>query len=80
MAIVMEKVQGSSLIAATGHDPETNLMHIEFTDGSTHAYKNVPAALHTHLRAGGDLGSVGKTFHREVRGLFESEPVVKEEG
>lgn len=68
----MQKVEGSTLIAATGHDPDTNKMAIEFNDGAVHEYANVPAAVHEHLRAGGDVGSVGKTFHSTIKGVFES--------
>jgi hypothetical protein len=77
--IPLEAIEGSTLVAATGHDAETGVMHIQFQDGSVHAYAGVSAEVHARLRSGGDLGSVGKTFHREIKGTFPSTPLAESE-
>lgn len=54
----------SSNIAAIGHDPDTNELHVRFHSGATHIYSGVTAAQHAAL-VGAD--SVGKHFMAHVR-------------
>lgn len=64
----LDPVFGSSNIAATGHDPATNTLHVRFTSGHTYSYDGVSAAEHSALRA---APSVGSHFHKFIRSKYE---------
>lgn len=54
----------SSSIAAMGHDPAKNELHVKFKAGATYVYSGVDAAKHQQL-----LGapSIGKHFQQHIR-------------
>lgn len=54
----------SSNIAAVGHDPSTNELHVQFKSGGTHIYSGVTAEDHNDLIA---AESIGSHFHRHIR-------------
>ena len=54
----------SSQIAATGHDPAINKMHVQFKGGSTYSYDNVTAKQHEDLR---NAVSIGKHFGKHFK-------------
>lgn len=62
----------SSNIAAIGHDPATNELHVQFKSGATHVFSGVTAEQHEAMR---DAESVGKHFHAHVKGKFDSRKV-----
>lgn len=56
----------SALIAAHGHDPETNTLRLKFKNGSqeTHDYANFTAEHYVDMTGS---GSIGKWFHANLR-------------
>lgn len=59
----------SSNIRSVGHDPEKNVLEVEFTNGGLYQYADVPAKVHEEL-IGAD--SVGKYFGANVRNSFKA--------
>lgn len=59
----------SSNIAAIGHDPKTNELHVKFKTGATHIYSGVSAEKHAALLA---AESIGSHFHHNIRNQHES--------
>ncbi len=62
----------SSNIAAIGHNPATNELHVQFKTGATHIYSGVTAEQHEAMR---DAESVGKHFHAHIKNKHESRKV-----
>lgn len=62
----------SSNIAAIGHDPATNTLHVQFKDGPTWKYDGVTPEQHAAL-IGAD--SIGSHFHKNIKGAFNSSKV-----
>jgi hypothetical protein len=65
MNIDMQPLDGSSTIAATGHDAKSETLRIQFHSGGVYDYSGVPAEKHAALR---NAASAGKHFHRHIRG------------
>lgn len=61
--IELQPVDGSSVIAATGHDPASDTMHVEFHSGALHEYDDVSAEEHAALVG---APSVGQHFGTHV--------------
>jgi lysyl-tRNA synthetase class 2 len=62
----------SSNIASVSHDDSTDTLTVDFTDGSTYEYMNVPASVYRAFMA---AGSAGQFFHRQVKGRYQYESV-----
>lgn len=62
----------SSQIAAIGHDPETNEMHVQFHSGATHVYAGVTAEKHAAMMG---AESIGAHFHEHVRNRHDQRRV-----
>lgn len=62
----------SGLIHAIGHDPETNLLYVQFKakagPGSIYSYPNVPAEKHAAMMA---AESIGKHFGAHIKDKAE---------
>lgn len=55
----------SSTIAAVGHDPQGNELHVRFkSGGAVYVYSGVDAAKHAALM---NAESLGKHFHAEIK-------------
>lgn len=67
----MRRVESSN-IKAVGYDPATKRLRVEFGSGSTYEYSGVSATTHEGL-VGAE--SVGKYFHRHVRGAHKGKAV-----
>jgi hypothetical protein len=66
----IDDVAGSTAIAAVGHDPETNTLHVRFHSGRTYAYPGVSAEAHGKFM---DAESLGKHFSKHIRPLGGTE-------
>jgi hypothetical protein len=68
--VELQPIHGSSNIAATGHDPDTNTLYVQFHSGKVWGYEGHDAAAHRRLRA---APSVGGHFHAHIKpsGGFE---------
>ncbi len=62
----MNDVDGSTAIAAVGHDPETNTLHVQFHSGRTYAYPDVSTEAHSQFL---DADSMGSHFAKHIRPL-----------
>jgi hypothetical protein len=62
----------SSNINAVGYDSEKSEMTVEFKSGGTYVYFNVDPSIHAQFVGS---PSIGKFFHSNIRGQFESEKV-----
>jgi len=60
----------SSHIGQVDFDESTDTLTIEFTDGRTYDYLNVPAQVARQFQA---AGSAGQFFHRHIRGRYAEE-------
>ena len=60
----------SSNIAAIGHDPSTKTMAVQFKGSGIYHFRDVPAELFDKML---NSESVGKFFHSNIRGKFDSE-------
>lgn len=60
----------SSNIASATYDPDVETLTIEFRDGSTYAYYNVPRPIYRGLTA---AGSAGQYFIRQIKGRYAYE-------
>lgn len=63
----MKPVESSS-IAAIGHDPETNELHVQFKNGKTYTHYDVPATSHELLMG---ASSIGAHYNAHIKGRFE---------
>ncbi len=59
----------SSNIAAVGYDPDTSKLVVEFHNGSTYEYENVPEDEFDSLVRS---SSVGSYFQNNIRNSFDS--------
>lgn len=59
----------SSMVEATGYDPLTKTLAVQFRGGKTYHYDNVPTEV---VDAMGKAESVGKFIGAHVRGKFET--------
>lgn len=66
--MIMERVN-SAAIRAVGHDPGSNVLRIEFTNGNTHEYFGVTADQHRELM---ESDSLGRHFGQKIRHVFTS--------
>ena len=55
----------STNIISIGHDPETNVLEIEFKGGGVYSYEGVSAEKASALLA---ADSIGSHFHKHIRG------------
>lgn len=53
----MKPVSRKSHIVATGHDPQTRTMRVEFPNGTAYEWDDVTPAQHAALRAASSIGS-----------------------
>ena len=58
----------SSAIKSVGHDPETNMMEVEFQSGHVYTYKDVPEEAHADFISS---TSIGKHFNNHIQGNYE---------
>lgn len=64
----MDMVQvTSSTIARIGYDAESLLLRIEFLNGTTYEYFDIPATVHAELMGS---PSIGKYFNTAIRGHY----------
>lgn len=60
----------SSNIASVGYDAESETLHVQFLNGSSYAYKGVPAHEFAALKA---APSVGAHLHKKIKGIYPHE-------
>ncbi len=60
----------SSNIAAVGYDAESQTVYVQFLNGSTYAYKGVPAHEFENLRT---AASVGSYLNRNFKNIYPYE-------
>jgi hypothetical protein len=60
----------SSNVASVGHDPNRNILDVEFRDGSLYRYFGVPTALFLDLVGASSIGSFLAT---EIKGIYRFE-------
>lgn len=58
----------SSNISAIGHNPYTNTMRVQFANGNTYAYHDVPRDVHEALV---NADSVGSHFSQNIRNAYK---------
>jgi len=63
---------GSSNLASIGYDEDTEILEIEFLNGSVYEYKNIPIGIYNQLMGAGSQGSF---FNHEIRNLFPYEKI-----
>lgn len=66
----MKSIDRSSTIEAVEYEPARQLLKIKFKSGGTYHFEAVPAAEHQKLIT---AESVGKYFHKHIKGSFKSE-------
>lgn len=64
------KPLASSNLAAAGYDAEAQTLTIEFHNGETYDYFNVPQGVYAGLMG---AGSAGQYFARQIKGRFSYE-------
>lgn len=62
----------SSNLAAIGYDENTEILEVEFLNGSVYEYRNVPLVIYQELMAAPSHGSF---FNREIRLSFPYEKI-----
>lgn len=65
----MTPVDRSSTIEAIEYAPATQLLKVKFKSGGTYHFEAVPPAEHQKLMT---AQSIGKHFHRHIKGAFKS--------
>lgn len=63
---------GSSNLVQATYNRDSEDLTIQFQDGSSYLYRNVPAGTYRGLTL---AGSAGAYFHRHIRSRFMSEKV-----
>jgi hypothetical protein len=63
MMPALQPIQGSSNVAATGHDAKSNTMYVQFHSGSVYSYPGRTAAEYEALRAAPSVGKHLNAFH-----------------
>ena len=74
MPVTMFAVQSSSILSI-GYDEEAQGLHIMFNGGHEYVYRDVPAELWEQFR---EANSIGKFFSREIRGIYPTKKVEKD--
>ena len=59
----LEPVKSSS-VAAVGHDPEKNELHVKFLNGDVYSYSGISSEQHHALLA---AQSIGSHVHKHIR-------------
>lgn len=67
----MIPVQSSNL-SAIGYDPETETLQVDFLNGSSYEYKNVPLVVYQGLM---EAPSHGSYLNREIKGRYPYEKI-----
>lgn len=62
----------SSNIDSIGYDAGERILEVEFRNGGVYRYLDVPEEIYTALN---ESASVGSFLFREIKGVFECEPV-----
>ncbi|MCK5509536.1 MAG: KTSC domain-containing protein [Desulfobacterales bacterium] len=62
----------SSNIAYIGYDNDTEILKVEFLNGSVYEYKNVPSVVYEELM---NAASHGSYFNREIRMTYPYEKI-----
>ncbi len=57
----------SSNLSAIGYDPETQILEVEFLNGSVYEYSGVPSSEYDGLM---NADSKGKYFHANIRKIY----------
>ena len=70
MAIPEMQPVSSSNIAAVGYDADSQTVYVQFLNGSTYAYKGVPAHEFENLRT---AASVGSYLNRNFKNVYPYE-------
>jgi hypothetical protein len=65
----VKPVEKSSTIEAIGYEPTTQLLKVKFKSGGLYHFDGVSAAEHHKLIT---AASVGKHFHKHIKGSFKS--------
>lgn len=72
MSIPEMQQVSSSNIAAVGYDAENQVVHVQFLNGSTYAYKGVPEYEFESLR---HASSVGSYLNRNYKNVYPYERI-----
>lgn len=72
MDVELKPVTGSANIKATGHDPKTDTLYVQFHSGKVWKYPGFKSTDHESLRA---ASSIGSHFHKHVKGRCAGECV-----
>lgn len=67
LAVPMQKVESSN-IAAIGHDPHLNELHVRFSNGTTYVYSDVHRIFYQNMLAS---KSAGKYHADTIKGVFK---------
>ena len=62
----------SSNLASIGYDDSTEVLEVEFLNGTIYEYKNVPSVVHVELM---NAPSHGSYFNREIRMTYPYEKI-----
>lgn len=65
----LQKIEGSSTIAAVGYDKEVQELVIQFHSGGTYSFPAVPEQKHQELIT---APSIGRYFHAHIRGVYSA--------
>lgn len=65
----------SSVVKNFSYEPKTQVLRIEFQNGSVYDYKEVPEGVKQALDELENAGSVGKYFNEHIKGKFEYEKI-----
>jgi hypothetical protein len=57
----------SSTISAIGYDPDTQILEVEFLNGSVYEYSGVPSSEHDGLM---NADSKGKYLHANIKKVY----------
>lgn len=58
----------SSMINSIGYDPNTSEMEVEFNDGTTVTYSDVPKYIYNEFISS---TSKGKFFHQNIKDIYD---------
>jgi hypothetical protein len=68
-------VHSSSAIAATGYDPESQTLYVQFKSGATYSYAGVPPHVEQNMRKAPSLGR----FHAvQIAGQYQAAKVERD--
>ena len=67
-AMIERKPVSSSNVKSVGHDPDSNTLEVEFSDGSVYHYHDVPKDVHEGLISS---KSVGGFIHKNIKGSYK---------